>query len=66
MCTDVAGGDMDGRFGAFEKFSVDGEGRIAERIGCGACIGDCGGMKLKPGDDAVRCGGLPIGFISFP
>lgn len=51
----VAGGDIEGRFGTltFGKFSDDGEGRIAERMGCGACMGDCGGMNTEPEDEVV-------------
>jgi hypothetical protein len=42
---------MEGSVGALGKFSEDGEGRIVERKGCGACIGDCGGMNMELGDD---------------
>jgi hypothetical protein len=42
---------MDGRVGAFGKLREDGDGSIAERIGCGACIGDCGDMNAEPDGD---------------
>jgi hypothetical protein len=42
---------MDGRVGALGKFSEEGDGKMAVRRGCGACIGDCGGMKADPDDD---------------
>lgn len=57
---------MDGSVGALGKFSDDGDGRIVERMGCGACIGDCGGMKEDPGDDTEWCGELPSELISPP
>jgi aconitase A len=44
---------MDGRVGAIEKLIDEGDGKIVVRMGCGACIGDRGGMYPDPGDDAV-------------
>jgi len=58
------GGEMEGSVGAFGKFSEDGDGSIAERMGCGACIGDCGGMKDDVDGDKVLCGEFPIECIS--
>lgn len=55
---------MDGRVGALGKFIEDGDGKMAERMGCGACIGDCGGMNADPGDDVARCGEPPTELIS--
>jgi hypothetical protein len=55
---------MEGSVGAIDKFNDEGDGKTVVRMGCGACIGDCGGMNPDPGDDAVRCGELPRELIS--
>lgn len=43
----------------------DGEGNTADRMDCGACIGERGDMNIEPDDDAVGCGELPMGGTSL-
>lgn len=50
------GGVIEGRLWELEKFSEDGDGNTVECVGCGACIGDCGGMYIAPEGVVVRCG----------
>lgn len=57
---------MGGRFGTFGKFIDDGDGNMLGREGCGACMGDCGGMKIEPDEEAVWCGELAMGVVSAP
>ena len=53
ICPVAEGGEIDGSVGAFGKLSEDGDGSIAERIGCGACIGDWGGINVDPDGEAI-------------
>jgi hypothetical protein len=49
----VVGGDIDDRLRGFGQLREDGEGSVTVCMGCGACIGDGGGMCTDPDDREV-------------
>lgn len=49
----LIGGEIDGRLVTLGKLIDEGDGNIADRVGCGACNGDCDARKVDPDEDAV-------------